>query len=224
MATGFTPRLLEEDRRLYFDRKVRDLINRGESGNTIRRLIFQEPAEDRLAKIQRRIEIARLNELLREHDELLRERDGQRRPTQVLERGRIQMDAESEHDKIRRIKKQEKERKIYLENIVPDILNRGYSYDQLAKIIWPTEYDRHSEIKIVDEIIRQRRRQMTPAQLEAEEVAQERMRQREKDIAFTKKRMSELTKEELKLISGIGPAINKYLKYKSKYLSLKKNI
>ena len=187
--------VLEEERRIYLERTVRGLLNSGASAPQIRRHIFPEPPEGRRAQIQRRMELGIVNELLRVHNE--------QRSRQALEPGRMQMGAESE---------QEKERRIYLERTVLDLLRQGYSYDQLAEIIWPTGLARYSEIGIVNEIIRRRKSKMTPEELEAEKK--------------TQKWKSELTPAQLAQLARMdenGPAINKYLKYKSKYLSLKKN-
>ena len=98
-----------------------------------------------------------------------------------------------EHDK--QIPRQEEDRQKYLERIVPELLNDGYSTLEIFLIIWSTNepVNPTRDEEIVQRFLRLRRK-MTPEQLEAE-----------------------------KRISGIGPAINKYLKYKSKYLSLKKN-
>ena len=79
-----------------------------------------------------------------------------------------QLDARIEELDAQREPVLEEERRIYLESTVRDLLRRGYSYDQLAEIIWPTGYARYSEIGIVNEIIRQRMSEMTPEQREAE--------------------------------------------------------
>jgi hypothetical protein len=91
--------------------------------------------------------------------------------------------------------RQEEDRQTYLERVVPELLDDGYSESELCKIIWPSiEYHTPREIEMVNRIIRSRS-EMTPEQLEAK-----------------------------RLISGIEPAINKYLKYKSKYLQLKNKV
>jgi hypothetical protein len=188
--------VLEEERRIYLERTVRDLLNRGLSPPQIRRHIFPEPPVGRHAQIQHNMELGIVNELLQAHNE--------QRSRQALEPRRMQMGAESE---------QEKERRIYLERTVLDLLRQGYSYDQLAEIIWPTGLARYSEIGIVNEIIRRRKSEMTPEQLEAEKK--------------TKEWMSKLTPEQLAQLARIdenGPATNKYLKYKNKYLQLKNKV
>jgi hypothetical protein len=188
--------VLEEERRIYLERTVRELLNRGVSPPQIRRHIFPEPPVGRHAQIQHRMELGIVNELLRVHNE--------QRSRQALEPGRMQMGAESE---------QEKERRIYLERTVLDLLRQGYSYDQLAEIIWPTGLAKSSEIRIVNEIIRRRKSEMTPEQREAEKK--------------TKEWMSKLTPAQLAQLARIdenGPATNKYLKYKNKYLQLKNKV
>ncbi len=91
------------------------------------------------------------------------------------------------HDK--QIPRQEEDRQKYLERIVPELLNAGYSILEIFSIIWstnePVNPTRDEVEEIVNKIIRLRIK-MTPEQLEAE-----------------------------KRISEIGPAINKYLKYKN---------
>jgi hypothetical protein len=99
-----------------------------------------------------------------------------------------------EHNK--QIPRQEEDRQKYLERIVTELLIDGYSILEIYSIIWSTDepVNPTRDAEIVERIIRLRIN-MTPEQLEAE-----------------------------KLISGIGPATNKYLKYKNKYLQLKNKI
>jgi hypothetical protein len=100
-----------------------------------------------------------------------------------------------EHYDAQRLR-QEEDRQTYLERVVPELLNAGYSESELFKIIWPSiQYMTPREIEIVNRIIRLRTGNDAPDQTEAE-----------------------------RLISGIGPVTNKYLKYKSKYLQLKNKI
>jgi hypothetical protein len=96
-----------------------------------------------------------------------------------------------EHDEQRL--RQEEDRQKFLERVVPELLNDGYSLQEIYRIIWPTiEYITPRETAMVNQIIRLRTGNDAPDQKEAEK-------------------------------KTLASAMNKYLKYKSKYLSLKKN-
>ncbi len=97
-----------------------------------------------------------------------------------------------EHDEQRL--RQEEDRQIYLERVVPELLNYGYSLPEIRRIIWPfMESVTNREIDMVNQIIRLRTENDAPDQKEADK-------------------------------KTLAPAMNKYLKYKNKYLSLKKDI
>ena len=87
----------------------------------------------------------------------------------------------------------EEDLEIYLKRVVPELLNDGYSLIELYQIIWPNR-----------ESITARGRAML----------NQIIRLRTGNDAPDQKEADKKT---------LAPAMNKYLKYKSKYLSLKKN-